>query len=526
MNLACAPFSADQLLAAERPEGGSNILLVGLGPHARRTYATHLLEQGRRYTARLSAIVELASVRPATEAFCRERGISAERVYVEPFTAREMPAEVWARLDTLVVGHRINAMICSTEPLAHHTYLEYGLRRGLNVLTDKPLTTRRSVADDLDQARGIWSDYRDILTLYHRLQAYRRTCLLVNSQRRYHPGFRKALELVAEIRDRFGCPLTYLSSSHCDGQWRLPAEIIGQVYHPYHSGYGKISHSGYHVLDMVACFLRAGALPGKSPDTLALTSSFVLPAGFFRQLNRDDYRRFFGATYDEVCLPSDDELREQVVGFGEVDASALVELRLHGDVVGQAKINLRHNGFSRRSWVRPGTDLYKGNGRVRHERHEIVSGPLQTVYIDSYQANDRHEHSGPEDARCGGNNHFTITCFRNNAVTGDREPMQVLHLSDLPGASGFDPSRLHNEQAKVALLVEFLRFLRGEVQRDQLRSNIDDHDLTARLMSMMYESHALRRRGGREWVAVALAPVDPNSADLRPGINSGPGGQQ
>ncbi len=404
----------------------------------------------------------------------------------------------WTRL---LARHRIRGAIISTEPMAHKPYLEFALGRGLSVLVDKPLTTRADVAHELVQARGLWDDYRDTLALYKQAQAQRPTCLLVNSHRRYHPGFQLAFELIAEISERFGCPVTGFSLEHCDGQWRLPSEIITQDYHPYNRGYGKLSHSGYHVLDMATCFLKAGWRSGKTPDTLALTSSFVLPQGFLHQLCRDDYRRSFGAAYDEACPATDEELCARMGGFGEIDATALLELRLGRDVISQGTITLQHNGFSRRTWVRPSMDLYKGNGRVRHERHRIVSGPLQTLCIESYQANDRHDRSGPKDFERGGNNHFEIVVFRNCGMTGDREPMQVHRLANLPETSGFDAGRLYNEQIKEAALVEFLRFLRGEVGLDQLNSNIEDHALTVRLMSALYEAHVLRRQSGG-WVEV------------------------
>jgi predicted dehydrogenase len=411
-----------------------------------------------------------------------------------------MPSDVRERLDGLVARHHINGVIISTEPLAHRAYLAYALERGLNVLVDKPLTTRSAAAHDLGQARGIWEDYREILDLYRQLQERRTTCLMVNSHRRYHPGFQAVLELITEIRDRFRCPVTSIASEHCDGQWRLPAEIVTQDYHPYNRGYGKVSHSGYHTLDMVACFLRAGYVPGKEPDALSVTTSFLLPEGFIEQMHREDYLRYFGSAYDELCPYSDADLRGQVVRFGEIDATALLEYSRGGIPIGSATISLLHNGFSRRSWVRPGRDLYKGNGRVRHERHRIISGPFQTVYIESYQANDRHDGSSDADYERGGNNHFDIAVYRNCAMTGDPEPQCVFRFTDLPGAEGFDATRLQNEQVKEAALLEFLRFIRGQLPLEQLRSNIENHDLTVRIMSAIYEAHVLRRLGGAGWV--------------------------
>ena len=81
------------------------------------------------------------------------------------------------------------------------------------------------------------------------------------------------------------------------------------------------------------CLREHGHIADKAADTLALSSSFVLPAGFLRQLTREDYQRLFGLTYDEVCPYTDAQLLERVARFGEIDAKALLEFRRHGDVV-------------------------------------------------------------------------------------------------------------------------------------------------------------------------------------------------
>jgi predicted dehydrogenase len=439
-------------------------------------------------------VIDVEAARDGVEAACGRLLPGVERHYVSPFTGGELPAGVQVMLDGVVRRHRISGLIVSTEPLSHGAYIKYALSRGLSVLADKPLTTRKGVAHDPAQARGVWEDYREILAAYEAARVGRRVCLLVNSHRRWHWGFRKAFELVREIRDRFNCPVTAIHSEHCDGQWRLPGEIVTQDYHPYNRGYGKVSHSGYHILDMVVRFLKAGCIPEKAPDEFRTSSSFLLPEGFLDQLRRDDYRRYFPGEYDAVCPHTDDELRAQVLGFGEIDAHALVEFRRRGVNVAHARISLQHNGFARRCRVRPGADLYKGNGRVRHERHRIDSGPFQTVYIESYQKSDRHDRSDERDFDRGGNNHFDIVVYRDTGMTGDLEPQVTYRLPDLVAGEGFDATRLHNEQAKEGALVEFLRFIRGEIGHDDLTSGIEDHAMTARLMSAVYESHARDER--------------------------------
>ena len=66
----------------------------------------------------------------------------------------------------------------------------------------------------------------------------------------------------------------------------------------------------------------------------------------------------------------------------EVDANSIISLSVNGIPVTNITLNLMHNGFSRRSWLNSNMkDLYKGNGRVRHEYHNIEQGCLQNKNI-------------------------------------------------------------------------------------------------------------------------------------------------
>ncbi len=495
-------LSASDHFRPLKPEH-ANVLLIGLGPHARRTYLPHLMRLVPEMGARLAGVVELETRRNETAEILRANRTIASQCFVKSFTG-DLPDGVQRQLDSMVAELQINAVIISTEPLVHRAYLEWALDRGLNVLVDKPLTTRRNVAHDVDQARGLWDDYCQVLERYSQLQlSGANTCLLVNSHRRFHPGFQHVMKLIEEVRNETGCPVTDIASEHCDGQWRLPSEIVSQNYHPYNQGYGKLSHSGYHCVDMVNCFLKAGLVESKRPDSMAVTSSFVMPAGFVDQVQRADYVRYFGKDYEAACPMTDSELKSAMASFGEMDANAMVEFDRCEQTIATANIRLHHNGFARRTWLEPGSDLYKGNGRVRHERHRIDSGPFQTIYIESYQANDKHDRSDEMDFDLGGNNHFDILVFRNTGRYSEHKPMEVFRLADLSSTTGFDSGLLYNEQVKEACLREFLGFIAGDIEKSNLRSNIEDHALTVRMMSMIYEANAMKRK----WVTSPFDPV-------------------
>ena len=157
-----------------------------------------------------------------------------------------------------------------------------------------------------------------------------------------------------------------------------------------------------------------------------------------------------------------------------------------GTRISNLSIALLHNGFARRDWLFPGTDLYKGNGRVKHEYYNIQQGPFQNIQIHSYQSNDNHSSSTKLDYALGGNNHFDIHVFRNNRVTGDVMPLETFTMQDIANDYSYDDSKLVSEQLKQNILPEFLNLVRDRT----VSSNLDLHTYanTILLMSSVYES--------------------------------------
>ncbi|KAF4634701.1 hypothetical protein G7Y89_g3401 [Cudoniella acicularis] len=459
------------------PPPMAKFLLVGVGAHARRTYVPHLKTLREEGRAILTAAVDLDTpnkhiVIEYTQRMCPD----TELVLIPPFTGA-MPAETAGLLNQAVRGLGISCVIISTEPLAHKSYGLWAISQGLNVIMDKPVSTREFVCTDLNQAHGIAEDYQELQTAYQDLQRHKETFFLINSHRRYHPGFYCTFDMIKEIQEKTGCPVTNIISTHCDGMWRLPTEIVDQRYHPFNTGYGKLSHSGYHFFDCVYNFMRAGWTEDKRPDKIEVVSSFILPNGFLTCFNREDHDRVFGAEeYAKFAKYSDEELRKIMPSMGEIDAAIQVTFYRGGDAIALAQINLQHNGFSRRSWLQPGMDLYK-------------------VVIDSRQANDKHDRSIPSTSKLGSDNHFEVHNFRNCDLVGEKSPLQSFTVADLDRRYNTLLPGIYSENVKRGILWEAVDYLNGGKTLDQMTSNLPDHAVPAHIMSAAYISH-IRRRGG------------------------------
>lgn len=439
---------------------------------------------------------------------------NVELAFVPAFTD-QMPTVVLIELNALVVRLGVSCIIISTEPLAHKVYGLWGISQGLHVIMDKPITTRKGVTTNIEQAYGIAKDYDELRAAYETKQRYTRTFFLITSHRRYHPGLYCTFDMLREVTERSGCPVTNIISTHCDGMWRLPTEMVDQKYHSFNTGYGKVSHSGYHFLDMVYRFVKAGWTATKKPDRVEVVSSFVLPNGFQKCFNSDDYKHVFGADqYSKACKYSDEELEKLMVPFGEIDAAIQISFIQDKQTTTLAQVNLQHNGFTRRSWIEPGPDLYKGVGRVKHEFHEIKSGPFQTVVIDSRQANDKHDRSKPSTATIGTDNHFEVHVFRNSDLLGEDEPLKTYSVKDLDKRYNSQLPGIYSENVKRGILWEAVDYLEGKKGLSDMSSNLEDHSVPAHLMSAVYVSHVRRTAGLNPIVSVELTYDE----DVSPGM--------
>lgn len=459
------------------------IMIIGLGPHAKRAYIPALIDLRKKYKLKIALVVELREKASDTKAYVQKNLPGTATCFVDKFGV-ELPKDVDESLTTLVKENQIDGVIISTEPLAHVAYAKWALKNNLHILMDKPISTHKNVVSDIEQDKKIFKDWEEL----NSLNKQSKKAFIVNVQRRYHPGFEFVFSKIEEISNKFNCPINAIQSTHCDGQWRLPNEIIDQNYHPYNSGYGKASHSGYHIFDTVYQFYKHSAVDGKLPDTAEIFSSLLNPEGFLYQLKRADYLSIFGNEYNQTCNLSDQDLMRRFKDFGEIDVSSIVKLKRKNIPVCNISINLMHNGFARRTWLQPGKDLYKGNGRVKHEYHNIEQGPFQNIQIHSYQSNDNHETNSRKDYQIGGNNHFDIYIFRNSGITGDRLPFEKFSVKDICG-NQIDDSRLITEQSKFKVVEEFLDCISGKIKRSEAISPIEDHYFPVQLMAGVYISH-------------------------------------
>ncbi|WP_414828929.1 Gfo/Idh/MocA family oxidoreductase [Alteromonas sp. H39] len=464
-----------------------NFLILGFGPHTKRIYHPLLELAAEDESVNLKAALDVQAGEAKAREYLADKQVQPELHFIDckEVTERQLSCRLTNLLNDIVHRHQINSVIIATEPLVHFPYAKWALQKGLSVLMDKPISSYENVANNLRKARQVAADYYELNDCYLQSQkSHPRQMFSMMAQRRHQTSFTILKEKIEDCFKQTNCPVTNFQTFHSDGQWRMPTEVVEQHYHPYNQGYGKCSHSGYHYFDIIPYVLESGLGGNKYYDNAEVFANAVRPLDVLQQFSLDDYRKLFGLKhFDKNNKYSSEELTFLMQNYGEVDCSSNISFRQGNKTLTNLSINLTHNGYSQRNWVSAiGRDLYKGNGRVSHESHIIQQGPFQNIHFHSYKSDHEHRKGDPI---IGTKEHLEIYVFRNHKMLGGNH-VETFDISDLRQQEGGNKGL--SGKSKSKLYYEFIEGIRGNITREEVKSDFSKHEAGALITSAVYQS--------------------------------------
>lgn len=461
-----------------------NTLIIGTGYHARRIYLPFLKEKVQSLT-NLVCGLDIVSQKNVIEAYLQERGYQMKMYYTDDLEQDCISSELDRMLNDIVDKHKIDSVIIAIEPLMHYKYAKWALEHNLHILMDKPVTAEKDVVSDLSKVNKLRTDFLSLAKVYQ-IKKKQGIKFSLMAQRRFHPSYVTMEHKIKEVWLRTNCPITSIQICHSDGQWRFPDEIIDQDYHPYNQGYGKLSHSGYHSIDMLNHFVQLTSRNDKKIDNVEIYSSFVNPNDLMCQFNYADYKAIF-PNYDQRSKYSQAEFLSKAQNFGEVDAFVNCTFKIGNQNACLASINLIHNGFSQRNWLSAeGSDLYKGNGRIRQEFYFIEQGPFQSILLSSFQSTEiKPECVNCDDYSFGGERHSEVHIFRNSALFNDWSSHETVNIKDIFPEYMTGYSRGHQEDARIKCVIDFFEAI---AENRDPKSDLLQHWNSTNMLATIYEA--------------------------------------
>lgn len=464
----------------------TNILIIGVGPFARAIYVPYLTRFGIKYNAQIKCCIDLLSEKETIDSYINEEYQDQEiaLMYITQNDAQNpeyISNSLRQSLNDLCEKHNINTVIISTPPLYHYRYIVWALDKELHILVDKPPFIEAGVVNNIDSCRKMIDNFFVLKNMYLNVKKKRKGLVFsVLAQRRFHPFFDLIKDKILEAVNKTYCPVTSITALYNDGQWRLPNELAEIRYHGFADGFGKFAHSGYHFIDLVSQLVDLSSIEKKKPNNIEVVANATFPNDFMEQVSYDDYKKIFGNSFD--ARRTQVENKKLTDSYGELDAYANIQFLKNERVITNANISLLHSGFSQRGWANPNVEnLYKGNGRLRHESYYISQGPFQSIVVESYQSTGKSYRPG---ILHGEEDHFDIHVFRNQNVISDWQNYELIKGKDIiPNLEAG-----HMEEAKHKALAAFLNNISGTNPSLSIKSDFVDHENSVKILAAIYQS--------------------------------------
>lgn len=476
----------------------ANLLLIGAGPHARDSYlkCPHVY----RGIMSIEAIVELSTFKDDLKEITQNYESIPEIILTPHFKSEVIPFDLAQKLDLIVKQRGIDGVIISSEPQTHFAYASWALDSGLSILIDKPVIALEKSISHPENASSIIKQFDRLLSKSRAVRSRQQYIFSVNTQRRFHPGFAYVKSEIDSVVDATGCGITNILSSHADGQLRSPSELANIEYHGFNKGMGKISHSGYHFIDIMLHLMGSTFEASNAAiDSITIQTSIVDPLGCVSMIGKRGFEHIFGVS-DHKKRGKDylSTHERDFVEFGEVDARLSLGFLSTGKMVSMGTINLLHNSLSSRTHIVSNNDLYHGNGRLKHEWHQIYQGPFQNIQIHSY----KNCKDSRELKQINNTYHFDVYVYRHPSIK-NKELVSKFTIEDFIddyGVFKIGNKLVSSKNIKHSALLEFVSAICGDMSHLTMKSDIESHRTSNLIMSNAYLS-AIDKSGKVEFEA-------------------------
>ncbi|MFP5288515.1 MAG: hypothetical protein ACLGI9_22460, partial [Thermoanaerobaculia bacterium] len=336
---------------------------------------------------------------------------------------------------------------------AHFPYLKWCIAHGRGCLVDKPITIPMS-PDNVIDPRRMTAELAELIGLARE----RPGNYSVMTPRRYHHVYETVRRYVGWLVRELAVPVTYLSIYHGEGVWNTPPEYIEREDHPYKYGYGKLLHSGYHYVDILARLLDLSSPVVPAGEMDVDFASLAARPGDQQAQMAAAYPRMEGATarVEPAAGPP----------FGETDLVASFSARRKGtgEVVTLGNLALLQTTTSLRSWWPLPSDVYNKTGRFGVEEIRLNLGFLLSVSVRILKVpvEVRGRHTRLRDE-------LDVTVWRNG---------------NLFGALPLDrrSSRAADSYLEAGRWRLFRRWLRGEEDRSRLEQHLRSVELLEKIL--------------------------------------------
>ncbi len=274
----------------------------------------------------------------------------------------------------LIKQYSISVVIIATPPIYHDYYLINLIPTGVNFICDKPMVAIKGQSFDEKKAKEVKKRYNEILKLKKQYNVKIYTPL----RRRVQNFYNEIYKNVNLINDNFDQNITFASLYENDGCHRWDDEMTIDFAHGYNDGLGKLTHTGYHILDIVAKLIDLGCNNIKSLECQVLHAKTVADSSKSKSIK--NLAKLLSQKISTIK-------HNDIVQSAELDIGIKFTISFYDDVDSFIYVHIHHGGVTNRV-IKHYDDINTGDqGRTDDSTFTIEQGPMQNIYSTIF-AND------------------------------------------------------------------------------------------------------------------------------------------
>jgi hypothetical protein len=271
-------------------------------------------------------------------------------------------------LDQQHSDKQIDITIVACDPTEHFFYSRWAVQHGISVFCDKPPVLVPMSSFRPDSVREIAYQFNQLIELVQAKQAVNPALTFyVPLKRRLNKPFIALAHGLAEVYDRTGQCITYMTAILNNGLHRYPVEFLNQGAHGYLAGVGALAHTTYHILDLIAWYL--GVTKG---DIARIGVSVPYVFRISDYLRSKTYKRLIKLIEEEMYAETGNLEFPQAVLNAELDFTVHIAL-YDGDnnKIGLISYTSNHTTFSPRQMKYDPEILEPGNEKLGGRMHQL-----------------------------------------------------------------------------------------------------------------------------------------------------------
>lgn len=265
------------------------------------------------------------------------------------------------KIRQIIDEKKIDIVIVSTPPENHYDYLSGLIDLKINIICDKPLVS------DIN--------YQNILPKYLELLKKKKSNIYSPLRRQVQKFYTTAYSEIKIIKERFNQNVKLVCYYENDGVHRWDDEMEINFAHGYSSGLGKLSHTGYHILDVVARIISDGCENIKSLEC-EIVDEHTVKNNKYSKTNMN-LQKLLGAQTASVNL-------REATNDAELDITVKYTINFYDDMPSYVYLFLRHSGVSHRETLHYDDFNTGDDGRTDNSMFIVEQGAFQNIFASVF----------------------------------------------------------------------------------------------------------------------------------------------